>query len=224
MSVEKAHRVKVEDNGLNDVILMENEVIQVSWSPDSILPGMEPSLYYVDIMLFELDTGTGEWNEKATLRQRTENTGRYDIMVPQDLATTNDILPVAILVAVSFTSEAPTNENAALFEMITQGSVRVGRWSAPYYYAQDSTLGQAGRIACEDWFNSETSEFGQVLLDRVQPCPRTLVQARLPNSGVREVDLASFFLESRSGGGVYHDQSLRYFYPNAVTCFRGDIR
>ena len=64
------------------------------------------------------------------------------------------------------------------------------------------------RQRCIDWCDTQTANIGETLLDTVEPCPRTIQQARAPNSGFSE------------GGNRITRRFSRILHPGAAACFR----
>ena len=80
-------------------------------------------------------------------------------------------------------------------------------WSAVTYF----TTGTALVFACNWWSSSQQDVNANVLLDQVEPCPRTVAQARLPNSNFIADDVDPF---------GRHIQTSSVFHPSADICFR----
>ena len=177
----------------------------------------DPTSYLVNIALSQLNMETGIWERLLTLAGNEENDGQAVVMLPfgnetrseDDIAEfSNDTRPVSIEVVVA--TEPLFSE--ALSRVRRQEDSEpfllrfVRRWS-PVTYFGVVINSIALRTACEVWCRLQ-QETGEEILERLPPCPRTVAQARAPNSG---------FTEDR---GVARFLSQNFVHRGAESCFR----
>ena len=104
------------------------------------------------------------------------------------------VVPVYIQVAVARTHQSDLPNKAC-------------SWSAVTYFTTRTAL----PFACRLWNSNQRDVNASELLDQVEPCPRTVAQARLPNSNFIQDDVDPF---------GRHIQTSSVFHPNADICFR----
>ena len=80
-------------------------------------------------------------------------------------------------------------------------------WSAVTYFTTRTAL----VFTCNQWSSRQRDVNASALLDQVEPCPRTVAQARLPNSNFIADDVDPF---------GKHIQTSSVFHPSADICFR----
>ena len=116
-----------------------------------------------------------------------------------------DIAPLAIQVATS------QNVDSDLYEDLISLQNRAAKWSSLFYFVKDD---RTSRVACNSWYQEQSSDEVNLLALKGLPCPPRVEQARASNSGLKENVFVSVF-----GNSVYHEQKLNYFHPGARSCF-----
>ena len=212
MDVENAHQVDLTLPG-NILTFTSGSTAQIQWNPNTIFPNVDSSLYSVDIVLNELDPASNQWNERALLLGNTPNDGEETIRITDPPVSAVDLSPIAIQVSVNVMSLNTSQTNAQYLRLVSR--LRVGRWTSQFYYIQPIVAMRVSRQLCGAWFSAESSEIGRALTEASVACPPRRDQAVLPNSGLNEVQLSSFF-----GNTMYQTQWLGYFHPRASSCFR----
>ena len=197
---------------LSSLIIRTGDSITVMWSNQSVIPGIDPASYTVDITLHCLtDPERGVWSEAASLASRVPNTGRAQVTVPnlRNFGISNvsiAVLQVGLGGPVDSGSGVPPTGQVTLPHRLihlAQIGLRAGIWSAVGFASPLYEL----RPLCEQWFNPQPSGIGEVLTSQVLPCPPTIDQARRDNRFTMEDPILSFV-----------------FYPNTSACFRQVIR
>ena len=187
-------------------------VVKLEWNPN-ILPYYDPESYTVDILMYEIDEMSGSLSSPYGLKQDAGNTGSHEVEIPT-LRTGKVAVPVAIKVVESRTSSTRKKRNSA------GDSQLAGVWSGVFVgSAAINTKEFALRFACNSWLKKEEEQIGPALLKTVIPCPPRLEQARLPNSGLTEVNLTSVF-----GSSKYNRQYQLYLHSNTKICFQQRAR
>lgn len=208
VSAEYGHEVEVSGS----LFLDPKSVVKLEWNPN-ILPYNDPQSYTVDILMYEIDEMSGSLSSPYELKQAAGNTGSDEVEVPT-LRTKKVAVPVAIKVVESRTSSTRKKRNSA------GDSQLAGVWSGIFVgSATTSTKVFALRSACDSWLAKEKEQIGPALLKNVIPCPPRLEQARLPNSGLTEVNLTSVF-----GSSKYNRQYQLYLHYNTKICFQQRAR
>lgn len=201
--------------------IAESRVL-VTWDPDSLFPMSDPNSYVVDIALSQLNLNTGIWERLQTLASEEENDGMAEVDFPSvsggpmsmdDVAPiVNDTHPVSIEVVVASMPTVQGGVSVLRGRRQTGSSLLsivgfVKRWT-PIAFFTRVIVGVALRAACELWCSQQPDGIGEDILSRVPPCPRTVAQARAPNSGFTEDAGAARFL------------SQNFFHRGAESCFR----
>ena len=178
--------------------LLPGSSLKLSWSPD-ILPFQDPKSYKVDINLFTLDTKSGELKRVKVVATDYPNTGTATIPIPRLLLKKGTV--VAPLYFQVEAAGLDSKRKRQVDQVILKGSA----WSAVTYFSLSAIM----KFSCDRW--AERQPDGQMLLDQVEPCPRTVGQAQLPNS--------NFIEEAFDIFGI-HIQTSKVFHPDADICFR----
>ena len=176
----------------DEVPLMPSTKIDLTWSPD-IQPFEDPQSYKVDIAAFTLDSQKGKLEMGKMVATDLSNTGKATVTldgVPLKVGVV--VVPLYIQVAVAKAHQRP--EKAC-------------SWSAVTYFTTRTAL----FLACYLWSLNQQNVTASELLDQVEPCPRTVAQARLPNSNFIQDDVDPF---------GRHIQTSSVFHPDADICFR----
>ena len=187
---------QVHIRSTDEVPLTPSTSIDLTWSPD-IQPFVDPMSYKVDIAAYILDPQEGTLEMERMLASNLTNTGRATVSLGRvQLKRGIDVAPLYVQVSVARTqvekNELPT---------------KACSWSAVTYFTTHTAL----LSACNRWSLHQWDVNASVLLDQVDPCPRTVAQARLPNSNFIADDVDPF---------GRHIQTSSVFHPNADICFR----
>ena len=178
------------------VPLTPSTSIDLTWSPD-IQPFADPQSYKIDIIAFILDPNEGKLDMGKMLASDHSNTGKATVTLSGIVLKKGAVVvPLYVQVAVARTH----NEKNGL-----PWPDKACSWSAVTYFTTRTALS----FACFQW--SRQGVDGSDLLDQVEPCPRTLAQARLPNSNFISDDVDPF---------GRHIQTSSVFHPSADICFR----
>ena len=180
----------------DEVPLTPSTSIELTWSPD-IQPFVDPMSYKVDIAAYILDPQEGTLEMEKMLASNLTNTGRATVSLHGvRLKRGTVVVPLYVQVAVARTLD----ENNGL-------PAKACSWSAVTYFTTRTAL----VFACNRWSLRQRDVNASVLLDQVEPCPRTVAQARLPNSNFIADDVDPF---------GRHIQTSAVFHPSADICFR----
>ena len=232
----KAYEVYVEND---DLFFARGTPVKVYWSPQTILPVESPGSYSVDIHLMELNLNSGEWQHLVTMETDLANNGSAEVRIPEietiEIGIVENIdssvSPVVVQVSVSSvstsamaTSKRQTASN--VLRKLGRFALRTLKNSAVRYLrklAGQANLGQ--RFLCVAWNVSEPENIGQEILERLPPCPRTVRNARAPNSGFKEERLSSSIrvvgqVQNFFGTTIIDDKFREFFHPNTSSCFR----
>lgn len=194
----------------NNLLLSPDNSIHLNWLPSSIVPLVNPDDYNVDIDLYRYNPERRLWHSAATVASDIANTGSRTVTVPHILFDDNriaDVYPIAFFVTPfqrndDFESRKRRNVESSPFLDHFRGEA--GRWTTVLYYTVFPFL----RRRCIDWCDSQPLGIGEEILNRVDPCPPLLQQARSSNSRLTEDSSSTRRL------------SNQFFHPEAQTCFR----
>ena len=168
--------------------------IDLTWSPD-IQPFEDPQSYNVDIAAFILDPQGDKLEMGKMLATDLPNTGKASVSLDGVLLKRNAVVaPLYIQVAVARTHQSYLPDKACSWSAVTYFTTRTALW-----------------FACRLWSANQQDVNASELLDQVEPCPRTVAQARLPNSNFIQDDVDPF---------GRHIQTSSVFHPSADICFR----
>ena len=180
----------------DEVPLSPSTSIDLTWSPD-IQPFVDPQSYNVDIAAYILDPQEGTLEIEKTLASNLTNAGRATVSLRGvRLKRGIVVVPLYVQVAVARTQDEKSGPPA-----------KACSWSAVTYFTTRTAL----VFACNRWSLRERDVNASALLDQVEPCPRTVAQARLPNSNFIADDVDPF---------GRHIQTSSVFHPSADICFR----
>lgn len=195
---ERHHQVTVQQA---DFPLLPGSTVKLAWSPD-ILPFQDPQSYKVDISLFTLDVNSGQLNKVKVVATDYPNSGMATITIPRLLLKKGTVVvPLYFQVEVA---RLDSKRKRQVGQVILKGST----WSTVAYFAVSTLL----KFTCDNWAQGQPD--GQMLLDQVEPCPRTVGQAQLQNSGFVEEAIDLF--------GI-HIRPSKIFHPDADICFRQQV-
>ena len=176
----------------DEVPLSQSTKLDLTWSPD-IQPFEDPKSYKVDIAAYILEPKDGTLKMGKMLASDVPNTGKATVPLDElQLQGGTVVAPIYVQVAVARTQDTKSGACS---------------WSAVTYF----TTGTALLFACNRWSSSQQDVDASVLLDQVEPCPRTVAQARLPNSN---------FIADNVDPFGRHIQTSSVFHPSADICFR----
>ena len=198
MLSERRRQVTVQQAELP---LLPGSSVKLSWSPD-ILPFEDPKSYKVDINLFTLDTKSRELKRVKVVATDYPNSGTATITIPRLLLKKGTVItPLIFQVEVARLDSKRKRQVGR----VIRTTLKVGVWSTVAYFSLSAIM----KFSCDRW--AERQPDGQMLLDQVEPCPRTVGQAQLPNSNFVEEAFDIF--------GI-HIQTSKVFHPDADVCFR----
>lgn len=190
------HQVSIQSTA--DVPLTPSISVDLTWPPD-IQPFVDPQSYKVDIAAYILDPERGKLEMAKMLASDIPNTGRASVTLNGVLLKKGVVVvPIYVQVAVARTPDKKQSSGSPN---------KACSWSAVTYFTTRTALA----FACFQWSFSQRDVNGSELLDQVEPCPRTVAQARLPNSNFIADDVDPF--------GRHIHTSL-VFHPSADVCFR----
>ena len=202
MSFDRGHEVDISGEELT----LDSRSVQIKWNKN-ILPFEPPENYTVDIYLFELNNDDGSLSRSMNVAKHVANTGMAIVRVPRVEHTQSLLVPVFLKVVPS----EKTRRRKRQINLDPRNST--GAWSGPAFTHKNGTSAQEMRKECDKWFRQQPD--GRDLLRGTVPCPPTLAQARLPNSGLVEVNRQSIFQATD-----YADLSHAYYHPMTDICFQ----
>ena len=196
-------------------LIRTGDSFTVVWSNQTVIPGVDPALYTVNITLFCLNDPEREIRtETATLASNVSNTGQAQVTVPNLSIPGMDVCAASVQVGFG----GPVSQQTAGDELVrtrrqvtlSQALARLGRigrragiWSIVVYVAVSPAL----RFLCDQWFDREPPGIGEELNRQVQPCPPTRDQALRDNRFTMENPILS-----------------QIFHPNTGGCFRQRVK
>ena len=176
----------------DEIPLSPSTRLNLTWSPD-IQPFEDPQSYNVDIAAYILDPQEGTLEMVKMLASDVPNTGKATVSLDGvRLQGGTVVAPIYIQVAVARTQDEKSGACS---------------WSTVTYFTTYTAL----LFTCNLWSSRQRDVNASVLLDQVEPCPRTVAQARLPNSNFIADDADPF---------GRHIQTSSVFHPSADICFR----
>ena len=205
MGIDEASMVNSnneDSNNEDDIFFVSNDMVEISWDKDSLLPPSIAEEFDVtvtlDIQLFELDAESGNTQFVMTLASNISNTGQYSVMIPSMYDGSTAVFQVTIAEVLSVSLEIIPEYVGMIFNQIKG---QVAQWSHAVYVHGSNFL----RDKCDEWCENEPEGIGEEILERLPPCPPTVAQARA-DSVFEEEDLGDSFRE--------------IFHPNTSSCFR----
>ena len=188
MSFSNAHQVNFESESL---LFAPGSAVTLTWDPQAIYPPESLGTYTLDIQIYTLRESS-EWNKLANLASNISNSGTAVVTIPVDLSNKG----LGIIIPVTF------EVSANVESLMSIGAP--GVWSSVAYIAISPNA--VTREQCEVWFNNTAErQMERNIIDSLSPCPCTEQQARSPNSGVCEQNLAN--------------PTQLFFNSGASTCF-----
>ena len=187
---------QVSIKATDEVPLSQSTRLNLTWSPD-IQPFENPQTYKVDIAAYFLDPQEGTLEMVKMLANDVSNTGKATVRLDDvRLRGGTVVAPLYVQVAVARIQDEKNGLPA-----------KACSWSAVTYFTTRTAI----FFACNYWSLRQRDVNASVLLDQVEPCPRTVVQARLPNSKFIADDVDPF---------GRHIQTSSVFHPSADICFK----
>ena len=230
MPVARAHEVYLANM---DQLFVPNTEVNIQWSPESIFPMESPNSYEVDIELLELSIEAGTWTRLTMLGTDLSNNGTANVRIPS-IQTENNrfesgISSIVIRVSLSAnsTSEGRLVKRGIfsnLLRRLGQAGLATSR-NSPMRFLRNLLSPVDQRNFCELWSALQTPNIGQEILNRLPPCPRSVRDARRPNSGFTEERFSSHIpivgtIQSYLGTILVDDTFRTYFHPGTASCFR----
>ena len=194
------------------LFLEPKSTVKLDWNPN-ILPYIDPQSYKVDILLYEIDEMSGSLSSPHVLKKAINNTGSNEVEIPILRKTEIPAAPVAIKVGEAMDPSSRRKRRAV------DDSQLGGVWSGIFFSTAAPNNFFFPRRSCDSWSLEEGDDIGPALLANVLPCPPRLEQARLPNSGLVEVNFDSVFRSSN-----YNKQYQLYLHGNTSICFQQRAR
>ena len=181
-------------NGNNEEVVLfdKNDQITIRW-PRDIVPYVDADSYRVDLISYIQDLQTGEWVEYEFLARDAPNSGNFNAIISdfKDLpSNVNSVVPVLFQVATQLSFKGQTTYPPVY-----------SKWSLTIYIEFNDS-----KLSCEVWLSSEDPSIGNRLLQQLPPCPRTLAQANLVNSGFDR--------------DIIHPLFLEFYHSKSQVCFR----
>ncbi len=194
---EQFRRVSIQSTA--DVPFNDMTRLYLAWSPD-IQPFVDPQSYKVDIAAYILDPNEDKLERQLKmgkmLASNLPNTGKATVTLDGvRLQGGTVVAPIYVQVAVARTQDEKNGLPA-----------KACSWSAVTYFTTYTAL----VFECNQWSSRQRDVNASELLDQVEPCPRTVAQARLPNSNFIVDDVDPF---------GRHIQTSSVFHPSADICF-----
>jgi len=187
------------DTPNGDLVVSPGDELRISWSPSLLFPNIDPNNLRVDIVLSQFHLTNSALNGNRTLAlaylsRNIANDGETSVTFPSIPSVSGQIAAVSIQVVLS------QSQNSNLAGALQQAKL----WSRLFYYSptESNYLGN-----CQLWVDRQQNSIGEMIMDRVVPCPPLLFQANAINSGLRR-DTTSMV-------------SRRFFHGENSACFRG---
>ena len=205
-------RIKDDDHvsiNSNKLLIYAEENITLTWSKASLTKPLQdvinPSDLLVDIKLhiFQISNGVPTREQVTMLSSNISNTGSTTVTIPTISHSSNQVVYTAVI---CIEAKGSDPLNPTLFDKV-QG--KVTQWTDIIWVVSTNKQSSGTKLwsACKAWSTSEPSSIGQQLLTKVRsdfPCPPTIGQARIPNSGLIEDT---------------NTKLIELFHPKAAKCF-----
>ena len=194
--------VNMVDNQGSNVLVAPGNTLQVTWNPTALFRSADPRTLQVDIHLsrFELSnslTSTPRSSRVTTLLSDEANDGMATIQFPTILSENFEVTAISIEIVVTRILDGGLN---------LEGAVQVAKlWSRIFFNDAGRSQFSAN---CQTWIARQPAGINDIIRDRVVPCPPTLLQARVINSGLTD-DVT-----------VTESINRMFFNRGTDTCFR----
>jgi len=202
--IEEANMI---NSNSKDLFYVSNEMAEITWNKDSLLPRSITESYNVtitvNIQLSELNAETGAIQSITNLASDVSNNGHYEVEIPlmyNSMSTAVLQITVAEVLSNSFITSIPEHIGM-IYNHIKEATFQ---WSNIIYVSGSNYL----RDQCDEWCDNEPEGIEERILERLPPCPPTVSRAEA-DSIFKEDDpvLVGDILR-----GIYH--------PGASSCFR----
>ena len=188
----------------SDLLFTPGATFTITWSPNSIVPSVDPDSFTVDVGLYCFNEASDTFTAVAILANDIENSGETVVTLPSQISGFSDVCIFSIEVMVGGTTNALNRRQVdpdlvnRLIELAESGR-RAGVWGIVGYLTFSLFL----RGLCEAWCATQPANIGQTSINQVLPCPPTVQQAMVDNRFEMENMLIS-----------------RTFHPGTDRCFR----
>ena len=223
--ISRAHGVDAQPS----LLLDHNTDIRVHWNPADVFPTIEnANLFRVNVIVYQYhftgEDGDGSWVEH-TRRNNRPNNGQASVTLVSFNNLHKEIAyPTCIEVALGNPVASTQGNERALLENVSKSSNQPGIWSGLLFSTlaikrsnrdknQEFLMTKFSR-RCTLWHKDPQQLISQDIVNTLPPCPPTLGQSQLPNSGLEEERMTSIHYST-----TYHDQWMRYFHGNATKCY-----
>ena len=185
----------------SDLLFTPGATFTITWSPDSIVPLVDPDSFTVDVGLDCFNEASDTFTAVAVLASDIANSGETVVTLPSQISGFSDVCIFSIEVMVGGTNNAISRRqtDTNLVNRLIRSGFRVVARGVVRYFV--SSLIRRG--LCEVWCATQSASIGQILINEVLPCPPTVWQAMVDNEFEMENILSS-----------------RIFHPDADRCFR----
>ena len=204
VAIEEASTVNSVSNNEFDLFYVTNDTVEIAWDttsfiPQSILEEFDVTVT-VSIVLFELDTETGNTQFVANLASGISNIGQHTITIPSMVGEMSTAVFQVTVDEVLSSSPIPEYIELVFDEIRGQ----TAQWSDLSYVSESNYV----RSKCEEWCESQPEDIGEKILERLPPCPPTANRA--------EAD--SVFEEEKLI--LFGDAFRELFHPGTSSCYR----
>lgn len=156
------------------LLIQTDDIVELKWNPESIIPQVPSNLYTVDIELYQL-LSTG-W-DKVSSYQNQINNGNLNVSVATSSPfNEEEFVPVIYKIVANLNDIQTTNQRMKALNLTYSQSnfVSAGRWSHVIVWS-----GNGSTDYCTTW--TDTNYI--VINGEFEACPCSTTQAELPNSG-----------------------------------------
>lgn len=190
---------------MSNILLTPGATFNISWSPESILPMVDPDRFYVDISVTRLISLTGV-EDSLLLKSDVPNSGSCQVTIPVlNFAQPDDVVylvGIQVTLGRSRSIDGSGGEEELEEILVNQVHGLVRRWTTTLYYSFSDFL----RGRCQSWCASQPVNIGEEILRNVLPCPPTANRAQFDNAFREDTGIRAFL----NG----------FFHPGTATCFR----
>ena len=200
--------------------------LELTWNPTTILPSEDPNSFTVDITVYSYDYNSKRWDLQSR-KTDIPNNGHTLFGVAR---FNKEIRASCIHIAVrEFIQPSIDNSVQQVIKALSSMSglpfpSQVGIWSGLLFTIRNERSlkekeaemyrNMKYRQTCSVWRTLEGPMPLDDVVDSLPACPPTQERARLPNSGLEEVNY-----ESKLYSTHYHNQWMKLFNPDASKCF-----
>ena len=186
---DKAAEVVIE----SDPVLIGGNLVQLRWSPESIVPVEQPESYNVDITIRQYNNHSREWTT-TDIVARVPNNGFIEVTIPEfdpSESVEDSICPVVIQIS-GISSDM-------MFISTLFSSISI--FTRVAFLVKDEVSELARRSACEEWGLTQSRDEALETLASLPPCPCTVAAV---------------------SGREFEEEGIEslIFHPNSNRCFR----